>query len=414
VPDDPPRTLAALAQLRKPGAAFAVRLNRFFWSGGESAIQHFLALTDRYTSNGYLVELQVRYHPAAGQEGNVAGFVSFVRDVVRRFGSNPRVVAIQVTNEVNFTISPDSSDGAFAGARDALIQGVIAAKDEARKDGYAQLTVGFNWFYRTDPSSENSFWSYLRDKGGAAFRAAVDWVGLDVYPGTFFPPVETLGGEGDGIVNALSTLRDCYLAQAQIPATIPIHVEENGWPTGPGRSETQQVDAMRSMIAAADAFRGTFNVSDYRWFDLRDHNTSSSNFQHHYGLLNDDYSPKPAFGVYRSLVAQLARPEALPAVGGVGTRPRLRLRVRHRSRRLRSGARCALAPLRASVVGADRGLVVRVSFRAAGRHARIDTRAPFARSLRPAARRRVRITARVHLRDGRRLTLRRTLRLCAG
>jgi hypothetical protein len=60
------------------------------------------------------------------------------------------------------------------------------------------------------------------------------------------------------------------------------------------------------MVRAAHRFRGTYNVSDYRWFDLRDHNTSSSNFQHHYGLLRDDYTKKPAFRVYRKLLARLA------------------------------------------------------------------------------------------------------------
>ncbi len=54
-------------------------------------------------------------------------------------------------------------------------------------------------------------------------------------------------------------------------------------------------------------FRGTYNVSDYRWFNLRDGDSTSPNFQVRYGLLHDDYSEKPAFGVYRDLVAQLAR-----------------------------------------------------------------------------------------------------------
>jgi hypothetical protein len=54
-------------------------------------------------------------------------------------------------------------------------------------------------------------------------------------------------------------------------------------------------------------FRGTYHVTDYRWFDLRDHNTSSPNLQHHYGLLRDDYSRKPAFGVYRRLVRRFSR-----------------------------------------------------------------------------------------------------------
>src|SRR5439155_21992853 len=100
VPDDPPRTLAALDRLHAPGTELVLRLNRFFWSDGEAGIQRFLALADRYTSRGYPVELQLRYHPAPGHEGDVGGFVAWVRDVVARFGSNPGVIAVQVSNEV--------------------------------------------------------------------------------------------------------------------------------------------------------------------------------------------------------------------------------------------------------------------------------------------------------------------------
>jgi hypothetical protein len=300
-------TLAALSKLRPRHAPFVVRLNRLFWSDGEKGIRRFLRRAERYTRNGYLVELQVRYHPTPEQEGDVDGFVDFVREVVRRFGRNPRVVAAQITNEVNFTISPDSSDGAYAGARDALIEGVIAAHDEARDRGYDQLEIGFNWFYRTDPQSEASFWDYLGEQGGRDLRRAVDWVGLDAYPGTIFPPVEPPGGARDGMVAAMSQLRECFMPRAGLEDDVPIHVEENGWPTGPGRSEDRQRDELETMVEAVHDFRGTYNVTDYRWFDLRDHNTSSANFQHHYGLLRDDYEEKPAFDAFRRLVARLSR-----------------------------------------------------------------------------------------------------------
>ena len=306
-PERPAKTLAALARLRAPGRPLVLRLNRFFWSDGEAGIRRFEALANRYTSHGYLVELQLRYHPGPGQEGDVAGFVRWIREVVDRFGPNRRVVGVQVANEVNFTISPDSSDGAYDGARDALIRGVIAAKREARARGFDQLTVGFNWFWRTDPSNEASFWNYLRDHGGRAFVRAVDWVGLDAYPGTVFPPAEPPGGERDGMVAAMSQLRKCFLPIPGIPASTPIHVEENGWPTGPGRPEARQAQALEDMVRTVSEFRSTYNVTDYRWFDLRDHNTSSANFQHHYGLLRDDYTAKPAFAVYRRLIAALSR-----------------------------------------------------------------------------------------------------------
>jgi hypothetical protein len=309
-PIDMGKTFSALNRLRPPRAPFVLRLNRFFWSDGERGIHRFARLARRYTRRGYRVELQLRYHPTPAQEGHIAAWVRFVSEVVRRFGPNPGVTGLQVTNEVNlYPIAPDASDSSFARARDALIRGVEAAHRTAQRHGYGQLEIGFNWFYRTDPANEASFWSYLRDKGGRRFAHAVDWVGLDAYPGTVFPPVPSPVGNGfgDAMGEALGELRDCYMPIAKLGRKVPIHVEENGWPTGPGRPGREQVTAMRQMVGAVNDLRARYDVTDYRWFDLRDHNTSSANFQQHYGLLRDDYSRKPAFGVYRRLVRRFSR-----------------------------------------------------------------------------------------------------------
>ncbi|HEX2128271.1 MAG TPA: hypothetical protein VHF58_03535 [Solirubrobacterales bacterium] len=308
VPDVPRKTYAALDALRGPGP-FYVRLNRFFWSDGAAAVRRFLALSRRYTRRGYLVELQLRYHPRPDQEGDIGAWVRFVKKVVRRFGPNPGVRSLQVTNEVNFLpIAPDASDSAYRGAREALVRGVIAADRVAQRRGFGHLKIGFNWAYRSDPLSERSFWNELATRGGPRFVEALDWVGLDAYPGTVFPPLELGDGYRDGMVNAMSVLRECYMPIAGIPPAVPIKVEENGYPTlEPVRTYAEQVNAMRQMVWAVHEFRGTYNVTDYRWFDLRDHRTSSLNFQHQYGLLRDDYSPKPAFAVYADLVEQLAR-----------------------------------------------------------------------------------------------------------
>ena len=324
-PEDPARHVAALEKLRPPQRDLVLRLHRFFWSDGEDGVQRFLALADRYTSRGFPVELQLRYHPSAEQEGDIEAWVAFVRDVVRRFGANPRVVAIQVTNEVNLTFSPDSSDGAYEGAREALVQGVIAAADEKRRIE-SKVEIGFNWAYRVDPAQDTSFWNALRDRGGKPFVDALDWVGVDAYPGTLFPPAHTEGGERDGMVNAFDSAR-CFMAIPGIPETVPIHIEENGWPTSPVRSEEQQVRVMDTMVRAAHDFRGTYNISDYRWFNLRDGDSTSPNHQVRYGLLRDDYSEKPAFGAYRDLIAELGRP-VRPAKVWVKVTCRLRVRVR--------------------------------------------------------------------------------------
>jgi hypothetical protein len=314
-PEDVPKTMAALAKLRPPGGPFVVRLNRFFWADGEQGFTQFLAEARRYSDAGYQVELQVRYRPSSEQEGDIDGWVRHVREVVDRFGEIPGVVALQITNEVNFDFSADSSDGAYEGGKDALIQGVIAAKDEARKKGLSQLEIGFNWAYRYDPAHEQAFWDYLRDKGGKDFVAALDWVGLDTYPGTVFPPAEqSVDDYRDGMVNSMSSFR-CYLRAAGIPDTVPIHIEENGWPTFGMRREDMQDKVAEVMIRAANDFRGTYNVSDYRWFNLRDANTSDPPIAQHFGLLRDDYTEKPAFATVAKLYAELGRrfPAQAPA-----------------------------------------------------------------------------------------------------
>jgi hypothetical protein len=91
-----------------------------------------------------------------------------------------------------------------------------------------------------------------------------------------------------------------------IPRMVPLRVTENGYPTGPGRTEATQVTVMKASIQAVYRVRLAYNVAGYRWFDLRDADSSSSSFESQYGLMRDDYSPKPAFGVYRALVAHFS------------------------------------------------------------------------------------------------------------
>jgi hypothetical protein len=367
VPEDPAKQVEALHDLRPDTRIpFVLRLHRFFWSDGEAGVKRFEELAARYTNEGFLVELQLRYHPTAEQEGDIPAWTAFVRDVVDRFGKNPRVVAIQVTNEVNLPFSPDSSDGAYDGGREALVEGVKAAKGEARRRNFDQLEIGFNWAYRSTPQEDDAFWAYLRDQGGPEFANALDWIGLDAYPGTFFPPAEAPGRERDGMVNAMSSIR-CFAARAGIPESKPIHVEENGFPTSnsPDRSEQRQVDVMKTLITAVHDFRGTYNVSDYRWFNLRDGDSTSQNFQVRYGLLHDDYSEKPAFATYRDLVDKLARREQpSPAA----PRPVLRVRC------IRQGWRAGLGDPPAGTK--------RVDFLLDGRRVRRDRTAPFRATIR--------------------------------
>ena len=286
------------------GRQFVVHLYTVY--GGPAYVPATLdwmsAITDHYTQQGLLVDWVLRYAPASAPD--VSGFVSFVRQVVDRVGPNPGVVALQVTNEVNQTVSPDASDGSFAGAVDALVQGIEGAHAEAIAIGRSDLTAGFNWFYRMDPQSDSNFWSQLAARVDPQFLAALGWIGLDAYPGTFWPPPPSELDAKDAMINAFSTLR-CYAGGAGIPANVPIHVEENGWPTDdPVRSEAQQQATLQAMVQTTCTYRANYNVTDYRWFDLRDANSSSPDFQEHFGLTTDNYTPKPAFDTYAQLVQQ--------------------------------------------------------------------------------------------------------------
>jgi hypothetical protein len=388
-PEDARKREAALARLRparRPAAPreFVIHLYRHFTADEamEAEERKADAAVARYTRLGYLVEYVVRYMPRDEDPAvHVPQYVEFLRAMVRRYGANPRFHSLQVTNEANFPGSQDTSDGAFAGAKDALIQGVLAVDEEARRRGYDQLEVGFNWFYRMSDNVEYPFWEYLRDVGGPPFVAALDWVGVDVYPGTFFPPTSTTVSKRNAIINAFDVLRDCFLPIPAIPDTTPIHVTENGYPTGPGRSYEAQRDALEEMVQAVHDARGTYNVTDHRWFNLRDADTSSPNFQQQYGLMTDDYAPKPAFESYERLVEELARsgpPRALRRLA-LRVRPRMARRGRRTAFRFRvlpgqPGVTIRFAGKRARTGGRGRARIVH-AFDRRGRRRATATRA---------------------------------------
>jgi hypothetical protein len=312
VPDDPARDLKAVEALTPEGRQLVVRLNRLFWSDGEAGIERFRRLASSYTRAGLEVEIQVRYHPPAGEAGNIAAWERYVRRVVDELGANPRVVAMTITNEVNVTFSPNTSDGYYRGAEDALIGGIEAARAEALRRGYRRLRFGFTYAYRFTPTADAAFFDYLGAHGGKAFLRALGFVGLDFYPGSIYPPVMLPGDSYRAeMAQALGVVRDCLAPLGHIGARTPIWITENGVPTGL-LSDAQQAAALEQLVTAAHDYSGTFNVTDYRWFNLRDSVSSGpltligATFSSD-GLLRSDYSAKPSFATYRALIAALGR-----------------------------------------------------------------------------------------------------------
>ena len=187
VPEDKRERDRRLLQLKGDGH-LSVRLNRLFQEDGAAGIRQFKRMARHYSALGIDVTLQVRYHPAPEPNGDIGAWLDYVRQVVRAFGPIEHVTALQITNEADLKLSPNTSDGFYTNAVEALARGVPAAKREAQRLGYEQLTVGFNFAYGNGLFGDDaSFWREVGAAGGKRLRRATDWVGIDSYPGTFVP-----------------------------------------------------------------------------------------------------------------------------------------------------------------------------------------------------------------------------------
>lgn len=263
---------------------------------------------DAAAAGGMGLELVVRHRPKSTDAATaVAGYVNGIREVVRSIGDHRALVGLQVTNEANLPDAPHAADGAYAGTRAALINGVKAAKTELLRIGRSDVGVGFNVAHAA-PGSLRAFFRGLRLSGGRNFSRHVDWVGVDVYPATWgAPKLPEPVAVRRQVTRVLREMRRVNLPSAGLGRNVEIHVSENGFPTGPGRSDADQIAVMTASITAVASMATRLGVSDYRWFDLRDADSSSRHFEHQYGVVRTDGSPKPGFAVLQHLVSALGR-----------------------------------------------------------------------------------------------------------
>lgn len=177
-PDDPVQIQNALNALQPSDTKFLVR----GWIAKDSATDPNYPVGNddwmnlrQYAVDGRKLNLVVAYTTLYG---SLQGWVDYVRAVVRQYG--PWLDSLSVTSEANAPYgNPPDTDA-------ALVDGVIAANDEARRDGYPHMSVGFD--VRTSPTeSDGTFWTQLLALGGRAFVRSVDYVGAVVYPDVYSP-----------------------------------------------------------------------------------------------------------------------------------------------------------------------------------------------------------------------------------
>ncbi len=298
--DDLDQIAAAAAELQGNGPPVMPRMY-VNWTG-PGRTDAVLAQVGEYAALGLPWDMVLCYRDPSG---SVAEWASFVARVVASHGHE--LAAIQVTGEPNLTSVPAAADGAYPAAREALVRGVLGAAAAKRESG-ATAAIGFAVAPEVDPAA-SGFWAAVRELGGSDFAAALDYAGNDMYPDVFGPRfgLDRLPGAVDWV---LRTYRERDLAGAGIPATVPIRICENGWPTGPGRPEQTQADVLETTLRTVHALRAELNVTHWELFTLRDADSSRDGLFYNFGVLRDDYSPKPAFARLRALIAELGRPAA--------------------------------------------------------------------------------------------------------
>lgn len=293
-PDDFNKIGQAILELKGDAEDFVIRSYVHYY-GAESA-------EDVLAQIGQFLQVDVQWDIVLGfrYEGmELDGWLKLIRDIIEKYGS--RLYTLQITGEANLLNMPGSGDGYCPNVRQALVQGMIAARKAIKKHG-ASTNIGFGVAVNFQPG--NDFWEDIGRIGGEEFGAALDYVGFDFYPDVFWRiPLENIPA---GIKTALESFRQKDLKIGNISETVPIRITENGWPTNSERSYNMQAKVLESVIRTIYDLREEFNITHYELFSLRDADSSNDNFFYQFGILRDDYTPKPAFEVYKHLIRELS------------------------------------------------------------------------------------------------------------
>jgi hypothetical protein len=293
-PDSPDDVNRAL-DLLQSGRHFIVRSYlRFTGTECDAALENMPSIADlaRYTWNGRKLDLVLsNWDPT----GNMSRWTCFIERAVERYGAYVR--NWQICEEPNLVEYP--GDGRFSHSVEAVLSGVQAARNSLRRLGLT-AAVGFN----AVPTHLfiDSFWQRISKRLGPSFLNALDYVGLNLYPDVSAPLV---GEVEPAVEETLTRFRRVTLAEAGIPSTVPMHICENGWPTGPNRFYTRQADMLERIVRQVYALRNSLNITQFELYSLRDADTGNPDPSRQFGIMRDDYTPKPAFETYRRLIQEL-------------------------------------------------------------------------------------------------------------
>jgi hypothetical protein len=296
-PDDPQAIMQALNELQGDTPSFWVRAYVHYKGNGQSANETPVRPAQYLTSRRRL-DLVLCYQT---NDADMEDWCKYIEQVITEYGD--QLGTLQITEETN--AKGVGTDGDFPPSLQALVRGVVAAKLTAIAAGL-DTKIGFNATPSFNPA--DTYWQELRSLATPAFYDALDYVGIDFFPDVFRPvPVDEL----EGAVRYVLTAFRKSLEAAGISTSVPLHITENGWPTGKARPLKDQASVLEKIIRTIYAMKDELTITHYELFQLRDAITSDETLFSRFGLLDDNYKAKPAFNIYKALVAELSATDKL-------------------------------------------------------------------------------------------------------
>jgi len=300
--EDAGKAMAAVKRL-KGNRSLVVHLYGDYTGVSDASADRLASEASWWASHGLQVAAILRYRPAS--RSRAAGYQAWVRRQARRLAALSETVSIQIANEPN-NMAPGAGDGSYPGVIAAIATAVPAARKEVVAAGRPDILIGFNWAAGQHPERTEPIWARLKQAGGKALTRSVGFVGVDVYPGTWSPPLSTRTPTAAQVRTTMRRTLDAMRNKHMVAAGVSrasIVIGETGYPTTAKRSQATQNRVLRAIAAAAEATKTTYGVTDLYWFALRDRNSASGHVEDGYGLLRDDYAAKPAFATLRILIA---------------------------------------------------------------------------------------------------------------
>jgi len=263
-------------------------------TGGDDLFSQHFAET---LSDNRKLDLVLCFHDPLG---DLDGWKRAINSAIELYAT--QLARLQITEEANLKFNTGAIDGDYPNVVQALVEGIVFARAQLDRRGLNGTPVGFSVAPALFGPGANSFWADLKAVATPAFISALGYVGADFFPDVFFPvSLDQLPGS---VIFLLQHFRDS-MTRAGLATETPLFVTESGWPTGPNRSKERQAEVLQSIVKTVYANREQFRIWGYSWFALRDADSANPDLFHQFGLLDSDYTQKPAFHVFKELIQEL-------------------------------------------------------------------------------------------------------------